>query len=377
MDQVITIRNDLEHFLYTKFLKKLFFRFDPEKVHDTMTNSGIILGKTTVGQTVTKWLFGYQNRVLEQTIAGIHFKNPIGLSAGFDKDGLLTQIMPSVGFGYEEIGSVTGKPCEGNPGKRLWRLPKSQSLVVYYGLKNDGAQVIAKRLSKLKFRFPIGISIAKTNNQETVDEQAGINDYVSAYMEFVNVNLGDYFTINISCPNTYGGEPFTDPDKLGRLLTALRTAAPVQPKPVFLKLPAELPLETIDRIVAISRTHHIAGFICTNLAKSRENENILDNKIPTVGGMSGKVVQNLSDDLIAHLYRTTGKEFIIIGCGGIFSAEDAYKKIKRGASLLQLITGMIFEGPQVISSINQGLVELLKRDGYKNISEAVGSEINT
>ncbi|MEK7651751.1 MAG: quinone-dependent dihydroorotate dehydrogenase [Patescibacteria group bacterium] len=371
---IIKIRNLIEGFIYRTILKRLFFQFDPEYVHDRMVNVGVFMGSFVLGRSVTKVMFGYSHPALEQIVAGLCFKNPIGLAAGFDKNGQLTQVLSSVGFGFEEIGSVTGEPCIGNSGQRLWRLENSQSLLVYYGLKNDGCEIISERLSKLRFEFPIGISVAKTNDQNTVDEVSGIADYLKAYMTFRNKNIGDYFTINISCPNAFGGEPFTDPEKLDRLLSEIIHKDPHPEKPIFLKMPAELPLDVVDRIIEVSRKYNVTGFICTNLAKNRSNPKIKDQSVPDVGGMSGKVVQDLSDNLISYIYKKCGREFVLVGCGGIFTAEDAYRKIKKGATLLQMITGMIFEGPQIIGEINEGLVELLKKDGYNNISEAVGSE---
>lgn len=357
---------------YRYILKPIFFLFDPELVHDRVTFLGEFLGRFSLSRFLLSKIFVYKNSMLEQQILGINFPNPVGLAAGFDKDAKLARIIPHVGFGFEEVGSVTGKPCKGNEGKRLWRMKKSKALVVYYGLKNEGAKKVAERLSKFKLETPLGVSIAKTNNKETVSEEDGIKDYVRSYLEFRNRKIGDYFTVNISCPNTFGGEPFTDPQKLDRLLLKLREAGKGDPTPFFLKLPAELPKSQIDQIIEVARRYKIGGLICTNLAKSRDNKNIKD-EVPSVGGMSGKVVGEMSDDLISYIYQKTGKEFVIVGCGGIFNAEDAYRKIKNGASLLQLITGLIFEGPQLIGEINEGLVYLLKKDGYKNISEAVGT----
>ena len=351
--------------------------FDPERVHDRVTRIGVFFGSFVLGRKITHLLFNFTDKTLEQTVAGLFFKNPIGLAAGFDKNAQLTQILPEVGFGYEEIGSVTGEKCAGNSGQRLWRLKNSQSLLVYYGLKNDGSEAISKRLAKLKFKFPLGISIAKTNNRNTVDEASGIADYLKAYLAFKEKNIGSYFTINISCPNAFGGEPFTDPEKLNRLLKALKEADSDFNKPVFLKMPAELPFEQVDEILNVARKYKITGFVCTNLAKNRSNPNIKEQFVPDVGGMSGKVVQDLSDNLIEYIYKKCKEEFVLIGCGGIFTAEDAYRKIKKGATLLQMITGMIFEGPQQISEINRGMAELLKKDGYRNISEAVGADLRT
>lgn len=356
-------------FLYKNLLKPFFFLLDPETVHDKMTLTGQLLGSNFLTRGLTATLFSYSNPALEQNILGINFKNPVGLSAGFDKNALLTNILPSVGFGFAEVGTITGESCPGNPRPRLWRLKKSKGLVVYYGLKNDGCEEISARLRKQKFTIPIITSIGKTNNEETIETKAGVADYVKAYNRFIDI--GHIFDINISCPNAFGGQPFSDPKKLDKLLMAI-DRIPTK-KPVFLKMPPDLTENELDGILKVVKKHKIAGFICTNLTKNRKNKKIIEKEVPEKGGISGKVVEELANDLIAKIYKKTKGKYIIVGCGGVFSAEDAYKKIRLGASLVQLITGMIFEGPQVISEINQGLVKLLKKDGYKNVAQAVGT----
>jgi len=367
---IVAARNSIVHFFYVNLLKPIYFKQDPEDVHDVMTRTGEWLGRRWVLRKIISLAFNYSHPMLEQDILGIHFPNPVGLAAGFDKDALLTDILPSVGFGYEEVGSITGDPCEGNPKPRLWRLPKSSALVVYYGLKNEGSEKIAARLCEKMFEFPIGTSIAKTNSATTVETQAGIDDYVKAFREFVDI--GDYFTVNISCPNAFGGEPFTDPTKLGALLSAIDKIN--TKKPVFLKLSPDLSEEQVTAILDVCASHRVHGFISSNLTKKRDNKNIVEEVVPAQGGISGKVVGDLSNAQIRYIYKKTQGKYIIIGCGGIFSAQDAYAKIKAGASLLQLITGMIFEGPQAVGEINRGLVQLLKKDGFINIGEAVGTE---
>jgi len=373
-DFLIKIRNYILKIVYKYVLKPIFFKFDPEDVHDHMTSIGIFLSKYIITRKLTEVFFQYSNPILEQKILGINFKNPIGLSAGFDKNATLTDILPEVGFGFEEVGSITGEYCSGNPKPRLWRLKKSKSLAVYYGLKNDGCEAISKRLQNKKFKIPIGISIAKTNCKETTDTDKAIEDYFKAYKSFINI--GDYFTINISCPNAYGGQPFTDSKKLEVLFDKLLSIP--KTKPIFLKIAPDLNEKEINEIINIAEKFKIDGFVCTNLTKDRNNPkikaNIKDKLITENGGLSGKVVEDLSNEIIKNIYKKTNGKFVIMGVGGVFSAEDAYKKIKAGASLIQLITGMIFEGPQVISEINLGLVKLLKKDGYKNISEAIGKE---
>ena len=368
MNTLTSARNAIIRFFYVNIAKKIFFMQDPEDVHDRMTFVGKFLGKYTITRAFTSMLFSYSNIMLEQTVAGIHFKNPIGLSAGFDKNAELTDILPSVGFGFEEIGSITGEYCAGNPRPRLWRLPKSQGLAVWYGLKNDGAELVHQRLVGKKFSFPIGVSIAKTNNAETVNDEAGVKDYIKGFT--IMKDIGGYMTINISCPNTCGGEPFTEPNKLDSLLSKI-DGIQIQ-KPIFLKISCDISKENIDEIITVVEKHNVQGFVCTNLTKKRNNPKIIDDVIPEKGSLSGKIVEDLSNNIIEYIYKKTGGKYIIIGTGGVFTGKDAYKKIRLGATLIQLITGMIFEGPQAISQINLELTELLKKDGFTNISQAIG-----
>jgi dihydroorotate dehydrogenase len=351
--------------IYRGVLKPVLFLFDAEKVHDAFTSVGVFLGKYKTMRAITHALFAYKNPRLEQTVLGIKFANPIGLSAGFDKDAKITDIMPEVGFGFAEVGSITGEPCEGNPKPRLWRLPKLGALVVHYGLKNEGCEKIAARLKEKKFKIPVGTNVAKTNNVACAETEAGIADYAKAFAALAEI--GDYFTVNISCPNAYGGEPFTDPARLERLLARL-DAVPTK-KPVFLKFSPDLPNDRLDALLDVCTKHRVHGFICTNLTKEKKEQ----NEIRLKGGLSGRMVKQLSDDQIAYIYNKTKGKYIIIGCGGVSSAKDAFHKIQLGATLVELITGMIFEGPQLIGEINRGLVRLMDQHGFKTIGEAIGT----
>lgn len=369
-EKFFKLKGEIVRFLYKKILKPVFFLFDPENIHDFLTSVGVFLGKFWFTRKITTLFFRYDSPVLAQNILGIRFENPVGLAAGFDKDAKLTKILPSVGFGFEEIGSITGESCLGNPKPRLWRLPKSEGLVVYYGLKNDGCEAISSRLKNEKFAFPVGTSVAMTNDPKNLDIEKAVEDYKKAFTAFREI--GAYFTVNISCPNACGGQPFVEPRNFERLMTELDKIS--TKKPVFLKLSPDMSEKNEDEIISISRRHRVSGFIISNLTKLRQNSKLLDSKIPEKGGISGKPVGDLSDKMIARFYKKAGGDFVIIGCGGIFSAEDAYRKIKLGASLVQLISGMIFEGPEIIGLINQGLVGLLAKDGFSTISQAVGSE---
>lgn len=361
-------------FTYRNILKKVFFKLDPEYVHDRITTSGSLLGKFPPTRELVGLLFQAKSHKLTQTIAGLNFQNPVGLSAGFDKNAKLIQILPKVGFGFMEIGSVTRHAYEGNPKPRLFRLPKSKGLVVYYGLKNEGVEKITRTIKKNQTRENIlGISVAKTNSASTNTEQTGINDYYDCLKYLESEKIGDYYTINISCPNTFGGEPFTTKVSLDNLLS--KVAELKIKKPVFIKMPINLPREQFDELLGICIKHKVTGVVIGNLTKVRDSGLIKDH-IPEhiQGGISGKPTEALCNQLISHTYQKYGSKLIIIGVGGIFSAADAYEKIRLGASLLQLITGMIFEGPQLVAEVNSGLIKLLEKDGYNNISEAIGTK---
>ena len=366
----VYLRNKIIHTLYKGVFKPIFFRRDPETIHDWTIKFGQKFGRHYFLRKVTEILFNYRNEILAQEILGINFGNPIGLAAGFDKNAELTKIIPKIGFGFMEIGSVTGNPCAGNKKPRLWRLPKSRSLAVYYGLKNDGCEKIAERLKNKKFNIPVGISVAMTNCKENLDIETAIKDYEKAFG--ATESAADYLTVNISCPNAEGGQPFLEAEKLERLMNVL-DAIPTK-KPVFIKLSPDLSHNELNALLDVARRYRIQGIICANLTKKRENPKILDQNVPEKGGLSGKVVQDLADEMLAYIYKRERRRFILIGCGGVFTAEDAYKKIRLGASLIQLITGMIFEGPQVVSEINRRLALFLKRDGFTRIEDAIGAD---
>jgi dihydroorotate dehydrogenase len=361
------IKQKIIRLFYRFILKPIFFRIDPETIHNVMAIVGIELGKYKLTRKLTKLLFFYSDPSLRQNIVGIEFANPIGLAAGFDKNAQLTQIMPEVGFGFMEAGSITANKCDGNPKPRLSRLPRTKSLIVNYGLKNNGAEEISSRLKKMDFEFPVGISIAKTNDNKTVTTKDGVKDYLRSVRIFRNI--GSYITLNISCPNAFDGESFLDTNNLEQLLDAVSHVK--KNKPIFVKVSSNVPPDQLEKIIEVSERYNIDGYICSNLSKNRKSEKVLD-KLDIKGGISGKVLKEDATDQVSYIYKKTGGRKLIIGCGGVSTAEEAYEKIKAGASLIQLITGMIFEGPQLIGEINHGLAKLLKADGYDNISEVVG-----
>jgi dihydroorotate dehydrogenase len=363
--------------LYEKLLKPLLFTQDPERVHDAFTFYGQAAGALPPCRWVLSLLYNYRHPALGQTVGGVRFENPVGLAAGFDKDCRLMKVLPSVGFGFEEVGSITAEPYKGNPGPRLVRLPADRSIIVYYGLKNKGAERLLKRLLGKRFRFPIGVSVAKTNKRFTSEEEK-LDDWLKGITLLTDV--GTYMTINLSCPNTYDKSNYCDPKLLGMLLRRIDEEKIRFGKPVFLKLTADLTEAQADEIIRLCAPRsYITGFILANLVKNR-NRVRLQTPVHIYeqysGGLSGKVVQLKALSLVRHFRQQAGNRFVLIGCGGIFTAEDAYAYIKGGATLIQLITGMIYRGPGTIKEINKGLVKLLKQDGYKNISQAVGAELH-
>lgn len=360
--------------VYKNLVKKIFFQIDPETVHNAMTRIGEQFGKN---ESIKKFLssqFRVTDQRLEQNIAGIKFDNPVGLAAGFDYEARLTQILPSIGFGFETIGTITNLECEGNPKPRLGRLPKSKSLMVNKGFRNPGAKKVIQKLFPLSFDIPIGVSIGKTNNSKINTQQKSVKDIINAFSLFEKSKINSsYYELNISCPNLQRNVNFYSSENLEELLAEVDRLR--IKKPIFVKMPIDKNnRKTLEMLGTIAK-HNIKGVIFGNL---QGNRNDLSFKIEEVkkfkiGNFSGKPTYERSNELIKLAYRNYKDRFIIIGCGGIFSADDAYEKIKSGASLVQMITGMIFEGPQIIFQINSGLAGLLKKDKLSNVSGAIGS----
>ncbi len=361
---------------YHKVVRPLLFRQKPDPVHSRTLYIGSQVQRSKAIRQLLHGVWAYDNPpVLRQKIQGITFSNPIGLSAGYDKNFEVVPLMKAMGFGYMEGGSITFLPCAGNPKPWFHRLPNSKSIVVYAGLANQGAEDIIGRLKKyppetLK-NFPLNISVAKTNVPEVCTDSESIADYIGSLKLIQKTGVGKMITLNISCPNTYGGEPFTTPSKLDDLLKAIDKLK--LSHPLFVKMPCDLPWPKFAKLLAVADKHKVAGITISNLAKDRKLVKLLDPLPASVkGNLSGKPTWPLSNNLIKKTYQKYNRRFTIIGVGGVFSAEDAYTKIKLGASLVELITGLIYEGPQLIGKINRELVDLLQQDGYKHISQAIG-----
>lgn len=365
---------------YKNIAKPIMFANHPDKVHEGMIRMARGVQRIPLVRDVPKMWAHKNDKYLAQEIHGIIFKNPIGLSAGLDKNADTVGVMRAVGFGWMTAGSVTAEPCAGNPRPWFHRLKKSRSLVVNVGLANRGSEAVAKRIAhyptKLFTNFPLNVSAAKTNSQEVVSEIEGIRDYcktLSLMEDESNVRMHE---INISCPNTYGGEPFTTPELLENLLLAIDELS--LEKPVFVKMPINLEWTEFNSLLDVIVRHNIQGLSIGNLFKNRAKAKISDELPDTVkGNLSGVPCREISTELIRKTYEVYGDKLTIIGIGGVFTAQDAYDKIKAGASLVAMVTGVIFEGPQVVGEINRGLVELLRQDGFSNLAEAIGQDIKS
>lgn len=369
------LRNKIIRTTYKNIVKPVFFKYDAELIHNLISKTGEGLGSYDITRKITRNILSFENSSLSQNLNNTKFVNPIGLSAGFDYDGHMSKILPSVGFGFNTIGTVTAKPYIGNPSPRLIRLPESKSLLVNKGFKSSGVKNIKERLRKMDLAGTIGISIGSSNLPEIDTINKAISDYLYSFNELKNEQYISYFELNISCPNTALTENFSKKENLFSLLNAIQKAK--IRIPIFIKMANELNLEITDTLVETAlKFDSIKGFIFSNLVKDRDNPLFNKNEIDRLknykGNFSGRPTYSNSNKLISHAYKKYGKHTTIIGCGGIFSAQDAYEKIKSGASLVQLITGMVYEGPQLIGEINEDLTKLLSEDGFKNISEAVG-----
>lgn len=369
---------DMESYLYKYIVKPLLFLVDPEKVHVNMVLFGEWIFKHKFINNLSKKVHFRKYPKLRQKLLGTTFKTPVGLAAGFDYEARLTQVLPHLGFGLGTVGTVTNMEYEGNPSPRLGRLPKSKSLMVNKGFKSLGAEAIAEKLSKLRFTYPVGVSIGRTNSKKLKTVDQSIEDIVKAYKTFEKKNIKNvYYELNISCPNLiHGNVSFYPIRNLKKLLVAVDKLR--LKKPVLIKMPIDQTDRHTKNMLNEIVKHRIAGVIFGNLQTNKKDKAFVKSELKQfkVGKFSGKPTYKRSNELIRLAYKGFGKKLLIVGCGGVFNAKDAWTKFENGASLVQLITGMIFEGPQLIAQINRDLDVMIKEKGFKNIAQVVGSNVD-
>jgi dihydroorotate dehydrogenase subfamily 2 len=359
--------------VYRNVAKPALFCIPADTVHVHMVAAGSLAMEVAPIRALTSTIFRYDNPLLEQTLAGIELKTPIGLAAGFDYGAHLTQSLEALGFGFQTVGTISNGAYAGNKPPMLGRLPKSQSLWVNKGFKNDGAEAVQKKLADFTFTNPVGISVGATNKSYKNEEEQ-INEYLSAFLTLDQNTNHAYWELNISCPNLAAGTNFQDPDALQRLLHAVDALE--LDRPFFIKMPIDITKEQLISLLIVIEQSSAAGIIIGNLTKKADPRQFwLQERLKyDHGGFSGRPTRAKSTELIRTAYHFTEGRLIIIGCGGIFDANDAIAKLKAGASALQLITGMILCGPQIVGQINLDLTRYMKREGYHHLSELVGVE---
>ena len=338
-----------------QLIKPVFFQFDPERMHHFVTASLRFAQKVPGVPYLIKKGFKYVHPGLEREVFGLKFKNPVGLAAGFDKNAEFVEELGNLGFGFVEIGTVTPLPQSGNDKPRMFRLPPDAALINRMGFNNQGVEVAAHRLSKAKRDgLIIGGNIGK--NKLTPNEDA-VSDYIKCFDALFDVV--DYFVVNVSSPNTPGLRELQEKEPLKNILNALqkRNSKNGISKPILLKIAPDLSNDQLDDIVEIVAETKIAGVIATNTTIERSNLRTGGRVVSETGGLSGKPLTKRSTEVIRYLSEKSNKAFPIIGVGGIHSPEDAIEKLNAGASLIQLYTGFIYEGPALIKRINKALLK--------------------
>lgn len=354
------------------FLRPFLFAADSERAHHLAIDALKVLQATTPAMPPPS------DARLSQTLWELHFPNPVGLAAGYDKNAAVPLAWSALGFGFAELGTITAKAQPGNPKPRIFRLEQDAALINRLGFNNDGAAAVAQRLKHLlpphcSHPIPLGFNIGKS--KVTPLEEAA-NDYVESLEQVFP--FADYLVVNVSSPNTPELRKLQEPERLGRLLETLRvrnqqlaTQANRSPKPLLVKIAPDLTDTEVIEVARVALAVGVSGLIATNTTITRPT---LRSAIHEEGGLSGKPLAKRATEVLRILFRTVEGKLPLIGVGGIFSAEDAYTRVRAGASLVQVYTGLIYQGPLLPRRIVYGLSRLLTRDGLRHLRDAVGKD---
>ena len=341
-------------------IRPLIFKFSPEVAH-SLAIKALKLNNISYSKPL-------DNHILETTFCEKKLSSPIGVAAGFDKNAEVYNPLFNLGFGFVEVGTITPKPQFGNPKPRVFRLEEDEALINRLGFNNSGSEEISKRIKENNKKGFLGINIGP--NKDSTDR---VEDYLICFRKFYN--LGDYITINISSPNTENLRDFHKQDELTSLIAKLKNEKKVLNSnvPLAIKVSPDLNDDQINEVSNIILEQEIGIVIVSNTTdKNRENlKNI--NKIEK-GGLSGKPIEKISNEVISKFYKILKDKTKIIGVGGVSNGQDAFEKIASGATLIQLYTGMVYRGPRIASKISNELINLLKNKGFKNVSEAIGTK---
>jgi dihydroorotate dehydrogenase len=349
--------------LWEKLIRPVMFGIDPERAHEVAVKA-LKLGLGPLFR-------GVDAEISEVERFGLKFVNPVGVAAGFDKNGVVVTQLGSLGFGFVEVGTVTYEPQPGNPMPRLFRLPDDEALINRFGFNNDGAVVLAERLSKLDRKCIVGVNIGR--NKSVPNEEAAAN-YIKC-LDIVH-SVADYVAVNISSPNTPDLRELQKSQYLNELIAKLAARnIELGSKPLLVKIAPDLTDADIEVVVDVALENKIAGVIATNTTVARKG--LKQRGLAQIGdgGVSGRPLAMRSTEVISKIFRYSKASLPIIGVGGVFTAEDAFEKIAAGASLLQAYTGFVYGGPTFANDINLGLAAILKKQGFASLDEAVGSAI--
>lgn len=335
-------------------LRPLLFRLEPELAHEWTLAALAWVGRHPGALRLVELAFGEDDAGLSRRVFGLDFPNPVGLAAGFDKNGVALPALAALGFGFVELGSVTALPQPGNPRPRLFRLPQDAAVINRMGFNNEGAEAVAARLARLaergaRPRVPVGVNVGKSR-AIPLDEAAA--DYLRSLERLWP--HGDYFAINVSSPNTPGLRELQQRDRLERLLAALQgfAARQARPKPLLLKLSPDLSFAELDRIADLAEGAGVAGLIATNTTTERH---ALRSAIDEPGGLSGAPLKARSLAVLRHLAQRLEGRLPIVSAGGIDSAQDVLERLRAGAALVQLYTGLLYRGPGLVKALKRGL----------------------
>ena len=343
--------------------KPALFQLPPETAHRTVHELLAAVQDTRLEGVVADHYTVVDSR-LRVDAFGQTFRNPVGVAAGFDKNAEIPNALAALGFGHVEVGGVTAEPQAGNPRPRLFRLPEDDALVNRMGFNNDGADVVGERLAGTDARVPVGVNLGKSKS--TPNDEAE-EDYLYTF-ERVRAG-GDYFVVNVSSPNTPGLRELQERDRLESILGALRDAGA---DPLLVKLSPDLPDAAVEGALEVVGDLELDGVIATNTTTDR-SDSLYGAAADESGGLSGAPIETEATDMVRFVAERTDAP--VVGVGGVSDAEGAYRKIRNGASVVQLYTGLVFEGPGVARDINRGLLELLERDGFDSVTEAVGADL--
>lgn len=344
---------------YNKIIKPIAFRFDPEKAHD-LTIKALKAGEALLPDAEP------DDYLLQINVLGKHFSNPFGLAAGFDKNAEVPNAMLKLGFGFVEVGTITPEPQVGNPKPRIFRLPKHQAVINRLGFNNKG-HIAA--YDHLRERQPLGIMGINIGANKTATDR--IADYETGVSRFHE--LGDYLTINISSPNTPGLRDLQASEQLSELIE--RVSARKSSVPILVKIAPDLHDNDLADVTRIARKYDVAGLIISNTTIERSSVTG-DIGADELGGLSGRPLMARSTQVLKDVYKTVGNDMVLVGVGGIASGADAFEKIKAGASLVQLYTALIYQGPFAVKRMKRELVSCLRAEGYVTLKDAIGQSVN-